>query len=601
MEANEILRFYKSLQVDIRFKQLSGEDGGTLEQLFTAEAIALLADAGETEDARVVYHESVQPRHRHKINAFSIHGNYETLDLFVTTFKSTEEISRIQKSEIMDAAKLAANFYYKATQAGFVGDLEESSEIFDFARTLECSADLKNNLVRINITILTDGTYTGEIPADTELNGIPIFYKVADITWLYNLSEKTHSPIEIDFIAAGYIIPCIEALPANGKYQSYLAIIPGRALAEIYERYGARLLEQNVRAFLQFTGKINKGIRETIKEAPEMFLAYNNGLAATAESVEVVQTQAGLHIGKVNDLQIVNGGQTTASIYHTWKKDRADISKIFVPVKLSLIKEKENFGVIVSRISEYANTQNKVSVSDLSSNKPFHIRLEKLSRDTWAPAKAGKPLQSRWFYERARGQYRNLRQKEGTTKHKVRLFDSQNPASQVFTKEDLAKYVNACAEVYDDGNLVIGPHIVVRGSQKNYAHFIKYNIREDPDVLYFEEVVSKAILFRSAERIYGIKPNAIGDMRYITVPYSIAWLCQQMGGGPDYGKIWKNQSIPGSLESLLYELMVNIENFIKRFAPGSLYGEWAKKVDCWLEVKNKTFDVDLSGVVDYAQ
>src|SRR5690606_27531164 len=203
-------------------------------------------------------------------------------------------------------------------------------------------------------------------------------------------------------------------------------IIPGRALAVIYERHGSRLLEQNVRAFLQFTGKINKGIRNTILNEPHMFLAFNNGLAATAEEVEVSSTKdgRGLLISKVKDFQIVNGGQTTASIYHTFNKDKKDISEIFVQLKLSVIKNRNNFSEIVSRISEYANTQNRVSVSDLSSNRPFHVELEKLSRSIFAPPVAGhSSQQTTWFYERARGQYKNARAKEGFTKARQRAFD----------------------------------------------------------------------------------------------------------------------------------------------------------------------------------
>jgi hypothetical protein len=60
-----------------------------------------------------------------------------------------------------------------------------------------------------------------------------------------------------------------------------------------------------------------------------MFLAFNNGLAATAEEIEIGMSENGGFVVKsVNDFQIVNGGQTTASIYHTLKKDKAEISGI---------------------------------------------------------------------------------------------------------------------------------------------------------------------------------------------------------------------------------------------------------------------------------
>jgi hypothetical protein len=329
-----------------------------------------------------------------------------------------------------------------------------------------------------------------------------------------------------------------------------------------------------------------------------MFLAYNNGIAATADEVKIIDLSDGRGkvLGTVSDLQIVNGGQTTASIYHTWKKDKADISNIYVQIKLSRVNDKSKFSEIVSRISEYANTQNKVSVSDLSSNKPFHIELEKLSRNIWATPTAGTSQQTTWFYERARGQYKNAALKYGFTKAKRNAFELRNPRGQVFTKEDLAKYINSYEEVFDRNKLVIGPFVVVRGNQKNYAQFINYYLDVKPDNVFFEDTIAKAILFRTAEKIYGIKPNAIGDMRYITVPYSIGWLGYHTNYKLDLYKIWKEQSLSEKLKTILYDLMVEIEKHIRENAPGALYGEWAKKEECWISVKENNFGVDLSGL-----
>lgn len=597
-ENSELNRFYQNLHQEIRSDQLSQEEGGTLEQIFTQFGLNLLAGSGETENARIAYHESNIPRNRHKINGYAISDNYETLDIFISIFKCSDDIERVQKSELEDAAKLISNFFGKAKYKEFAGELEESSEIFDLANTLSDSPDLKENLVRVNAIILTDGLYHSEIPVSKTIAGYPIFYKVVDLNYLYNISEKSHIPIEIDFKAEGFLIPCIASPSLNKDYESYLAIIPAHALVTIYERFGSRLLEQNVRSFLQFSGKINKGIRNTILKEPHMFLAFNNGIAATADSLVVENSVDGngLLISSVNDLQIVNGGQTTASIYHTWKKDKADISGIHVQVKLSVVKNKENFSEVVSRISEYANTQNKVSVSDLSSNRPYHIELEKLSRSIWAPPSPGQSLQTRWFYERARGQYKNARIKEGFTKAKQKAFDLKTPKSQMFTKEELAKYINSYTEITDGKKLIISPHFVVRGNQKNYIQFINFNLPKKTDNIYFEDVIAKAILFRSSERIYGVKPNSIGDMRYITVPYSIAYLNKRINSKLDLYKIWKHQSISSELKKVLYALMVQVENFIKSKAPGSLYGEWAKKEECWEEVRRQNFDLDLDSI-----
>ena len=598
MENNELKKFYVSLQQDIRSEQLSEEEGGALEQLFTQAAVNLLSDTGETENARVAYHESTITRNRHKINAYAISDNYETLDLFITIFKSDKEPSKISKKEIDDAAKLIVSFFRKAEYKDFAGELEESSEIFDLAHTLSDSELLKETLVRVNAFILTDGIFPGEIPGNTTISGYPVYFKIIDLNYLYNISEKSHMPIEINFKEDGFSVPCIQSASINDEYQSYLAIISGDALVNIYERYGARLLEQNVRSFLQFTGKVNSGIRNTIMEKPHMFLAFNNGIAATADAVEVEKATdgKGFVITKVNDFQIVNGGQTTASIYHTWKKDKKDVSVIHVQVKLSVVKNKEKFSDIVSQISQYANTQNKVSVSDLSSNRPYHIEMEKLSRTIWAPPIEGKANQTRWFYDRARGQYKNARNKEGFTKAKTNAFDLKNPKAQVFSKEDVAKYINSYEEIMDGKKLVIAPHFVVRGNQKNYVQFMNHNLVKKMDSIYFEDVIAKAILFRAAEKAYGVKPNSIGDMRYVTVPYSIAYLSFIIKGKLDLYKIWKAQSISSKLKNCLYNLMLQVESFIKKNAPGSLYGEWAKKEECWEQLKKQKIEIDVDSI-----
>lgn len=598
IENSEINKFYQSNLIDWKAEQLTLEDGGNLEQIFTQYAVDLLSDAGETENVRITYDEkALGTKNQHKINAYSISDNYETVDLFITIFKGLELPEKIGKEEVLTATKRIVNFFRKGVYKDYINEIEESSPIFDFAHTLYNSTDLKENLVRINAIILTDGLFSGSFPEKQSISGYPIYFRVIDVNYLYNITEKSHIPIEIDFKSDEIDVPCLASPIINDQYESYIAIITGNALVTIYERYGARLLEQNVRSFLQFSGKINKGIRNTILKEPHMFLAFNNGIAATADKIVLEKSKKGegFLISKVQDFQIVNGGQTTASIYHTWKKDKADISGIYVQLKINVVKNKVKFSEIVSRIAEYTNTQNKVSYSDLSSNHPFHIELEKLSRTIFSPHIAGHTNQSKWFYERARGQYKNSRLKDGFTKSKQKAFDLKNPKSQNFNKEELAKYINSYQEVLNDKDkLLIGPNTVVRGNQKNYEQFIKNNIVKKINNIYYEDCIAKAILFKAAEKIYGIKPNAIGDMRYITVPYSISILNLHINYKLDLYKIWKNQSISEELKILFYDLMVKVENFIKENAPGSLYGEWAKKEECWNRIKKFDIGIDFN-------
>lgn len=596
IENKELNKFYKEIQEEIKSSLISEEDGASPEQLFTEYALAILAENGETENYRVSYDEKISKRGtEHKVNGYALYENYETLDLFISIYNPSDDIQTIPKPDAHIALDRLTKFFRNTIYKDYVNEIEESSEIFDLAQTLTNVKEVNEYLTRVNIFLITNGEVKSEIPHSAKVAGYPVFYRIIDIHYLYNLSEKSGIPIEINFAENGVTIPCIEDFNDNEDYQSYLAIIPGHALADIYEQYGPRLLEQNIRSFLQFTGKINKGIRKTILEESHMFLAFNNGIAATAEEIRLTDMPdiKGKAIEYVKNFQIVNGGQTTASIYHTWKKNNADISKIFVQLKLTIIKDRENFGEIVGRIAEYANTQNKVSASDLSSNRENHVILEKLSRTIWAPPKAGEVHQTRWFFERSRGQYRNEKSRFGITPSRRKQFEKQNPRKQMFTKEQLAKYVNTYKEVYKGKKLVIGPHIVVRGSQKNYSQFLNYNFNDKPDNIFFEDAVALAIIFKTAEQIYGVKPNALGDMRYITVPYTIAWISYKLKYEIDLYKIWKKQQISDEISDILHEAMLKVEEFIKQNAPGSLYGEWAKKEDCWEKLKTTDLSINL--------
>lgn len=593
----KVEEFYKELFQEIKSTQASEEYGGIQEQIFTQLAIDLLADAGETENARICFDrkEDKLGRTMHKLNGYALSENYETLDLFVTVFKGVEEPFTLTKQEVESSMNQVERFFRNAVYKDYIKELEESSEVFDLAHTLAEVKEVREFLSRVNIFVLSNGVFKSDIKANKTISGYSIFTRIIDIGYLFNLSDQTHVPIEINFENYGGILPCLESPSENDDYESYLALIPGATLANIYEEYGSRLLEQNVRSFLQFTGKINKGIRKTIKEEPHMFLAFNNGIAATADELSLQDMPGG---GKAivwaKDFQIVNGGQTTASVYHTWKKDKAEIDKIFVQTKLTVVKKRDNFNEIVNRIAEYANTQNKVATSDLSSNKPFHVELEKISRSVWAQPVEGSNIQTRWFYERARGQYKNARLKEGFTSSRRKAFDLKNPRSQMITKELLAKYVNTYQEIWNGKRLAIGPHIVVRGSQKNYVQFLNYNMPDKPDNVFYEDVVAKAILFKNAEKLYGVSPNAIGDMRYITVPYSLSLLNLKTDYKIDLYKIWKNQGLSEKMKSVLYNLMESVETFIKKNAPGALYGEWAKKEECWNTIKEYDFGIDFN-------
>jgi hypothetical protein len=598
---NEIEKYYQSLMQDVVAMQTGNEDGDTQEQTFTRIAVDILADAGETENADVAYDEkALGTRNQHKINAYAVSENYETVDLFISIFDFSETVPTIAKAEIDRATTRITNFFKKATEKDYVNEVAESSPIFEFANTLANYQELKENLVRVNAIILTNGEYKGDFPPSDTISGYSIFYRIIDINYLYKISEQSRVPIELDFENfedEKFVIPCLSANTDNQDYKAYIAIIQGTCLAKLYERYGARLLEQNVRSFLQFTGKINKGIRDTIRNEPHMFLAFNNGIAATADHIELDEESR--YIKKISNLQIVNGGQTTASIYNTARKDRADISNIFVQVKFSIIDKPDQYSDIVSRISRYANTQNKVNDADFSANNPALIAFEKLSRYILSPVTAQNNMQTCWFFERARGQYKTLRSREGRTKSLQNAFDKKYPKSQMFSKVELAKYINAYQEIYDGKKLVIGPHIVVRGNEKNYAQFIANNLPDNVKKInnvYFEDTIAKCILFKNADKRYGKKPDSIGEMKQVVVPYTLSLINRITDNKLDLYKIWKNQQVSPQLSDFIYDLMKQVNQFILDTYAGQHYIEKAKREECWELVKNHSWSFNINEI-----
>lgn len=242
-----------------------------------------------------------------QLNAYSISEDYENVDIFVSIYNETDSIASVSRTDVDAAIKRAIQLYRKATN-DLYESFEKDSDTYEFAISLHNHRD---EIKKVRIVALTNGTVKAIAFKNLDLNGVEISFSIWDMDRLYRCttSGKMRETIEIDF-AADYrtTIPCIENRTSE-KYSVYLAIISGDLLARIYEEHGPRLLERNVRSFLQVKGSVNKGIRCTLHDEPDMFLAYNNGISVTAESVDVVRDQNGKpSIRKIRDMQIVNGG-----------------------------------------------------------------------------------------------------------------------------------------------------------------------------------------------------------------------------------------------------------------------------------------------------
>ena len=567
----------------------SDADGQFVEDVFFQQACEQLMEAGELDTAdRVPY--------RYPTKGIRVDGYggdpadaAGTLNLIILDFLPAPETGRLTGTEMDAAFRRLSNYLRQALDERWRDALEETSPAFGLADLI---AQRWRSITKIRLLLVSNRELSERVdsrPA-ADMEGKPVTYSVWDIRRLHAQATVGYGreDIEVDFVEDfGGALPILPAQQSEADHESYLAVVPAEVLAEIYDRWGARLLEQNVRVFLQARGKVNRGIRITLENEPSMFFAYNNGITATAEQVDIENNGGQILLRSLQNFQIVNGGQTTASI-HVAKLRKLDLSRTFVQMKLSVVTP-ERATELVPRISEYANSQNRVSAADFFANHPFHVRIEEFSRRIHAPSPDGTFRQSKWFYERARGQYADVR--ANLTQAQRRKLDLENPRSQLFTKTDLAKFLNVW-----EGR----PHEVSLGAQKNFAAVaqrIGQAWRKSPDDFneaWYRVAVAKAIVFKSTERIVSAQPWYQGGYRANIVAYTIAKIAHDVAKqdrAVDFETIWRRQSQGGALDEAVAIAAQQVHEVLIHPPTGiSNVTEWAKKQACWERVRNLEVD-----------
>jgi hypothetical protein len=524
-----------------------------------------------------------------EVSGYGYDEGREILFLTVSEFFDNDELQTLTKSLI--AAKFNRLKGFLALTLGEEYQNIVKNEVYDMANDIVnyINAEMVS---KIRLFIITNGRATKNLKhlSNELINGIEIEFRVIDVEYLYQsfLLENSGGDINIDTN-----IPCLKIESNNDEYASYLGVVAGDQLVEMYENHGQKLFEQNVRTFLQFRGNVNKGLKETIRNAPDRFFAYNNGITATATEVNIENG----FIKHLTGLQIVNGGQTTSSIYSCFKKDKLDVSNISVQLKLSVINDKGKHSNFVSKVSKYANTQNKITEADFFSNSPFHREFKDLSKRIMAPAVDGGQRKTRWYYERVRGEY--LNDQAYLTPAKKRQFQVDFPTSQKIEKTFISKSEISWLRM---------PSIVAAGPTKSFNKFSEVvtekiekdnlSITED----YFKHVVSRVIMFRSLEKLISKSDWFNGGLRAQTVTYSMAYLSEMVSCSNGYfyfDKIWELQKLPLPIESILNEISKQVYMSITKPPEGNANtAMWCRKLACWDKVKND-LDIDVTLINDY--
>jgi hypothetical protein len=594
-----IQEYYESLLGEARL--IAESDGSSVEVNFIRQMLDRLVDCGEI-NSYELNEDGDESSGLWKLDAYSVDNDSEastgSITLFISNVDQADTLSNLNKSELDSLLKKVKKFVDFSLEKNIYEFFEVGSNSFEAATEIKNNWDEKATNFRIYIISNKQLSSRVKDLTNIEIHDVKFDIFIWDLSRFFQLelSGREREPLEIDLSSSP--IKALVATIDETDISSFLAVIPATTLVDIYSKWGSRLLEQNVRSFLTAKVKVNKGIRETIKNSPSKFFAFNNGITATAESVTLEKTDDGEYITAIENFQIVNGGQTTASLYSAFKKDKYDISKIFVQMKLSIVSP-QKAAELVPYIARFANSQNKVTEADLFSNHPFHVRFEEYSRKIEAPQKQAAFSRTYWFYERARGQYTNAQGACKTALEKTKFLGS-NPRNQLINKTSLAKFLNSF-------NLV--PHVVSKGSEYNFAKYADQiaGIWENSDSLinenFYKTSIAKAIIFKSIERLVGEQKDSwYKGHRDKIIPYTISfveYVIQKHGKEFNFDEIWKKQDTSEKLNAFLLIVAEKISSVLHDDARtmGNV-GEYAKREACWSATKKSADEFDITNYLN---
>jgi len=566
------------------------------ESAFLNEATERLIEAEEVADLTPVNFSGTGVRGRRlAVSAYDEDESDNSIALAVVHFEAGANVETLAPA---DARRLfaAEKFFLEESLSGsFQEGREESSAEYALAENLRRRA---RSITRYRLYLLTNKALSArakDLPSEF-VNEIPIEYHIWDIERFRRVFESTLGREELTIDLTEWVpegVPALKASAAHGDTATYLCVLPARLIADLYGRYGGRLLQSNVRSYLSNIGKVNRGIRETILSKPELFLAYNNGITATATAVELKDSS----IIKMTDLQIVNGGQTTASLFYAGRERRnlAQFGDAHVQAKLVVVAP-ELAQQLVPNISRFANSQNRVSEADFFSNSAFHIRIEELSRRILTPPRPGSIFQNKWFYERTRGQY--VSEKSRLSKAAQDKFTATYPKSQVITKTDAGKYIMSWERV---------PNKVSAGAQKNFVAFANKVAKEwesSSDSFndsYFKDLVAQAILYNAIRS--AVARQSWYEQGYLAqiVTYSIAKISDIVlkahKGKFDFDTVWQRQGVSEATMRFAIEVAQHVLKVLTWAGRSKAnVTEWAKDEECWKQVQ----DIHVTMPEDFA-
>lgn len=590
----EVVEFNRALIADITDEAL--QTGLAPADIFFEKMAARLEAEGEIETTDSARYQGALSGKTLRVDGFGgdPRDSDGILSVIICDFSSDDQPRTINAQDAKKSFTHLINFVAAARRTEFRQSLSPEQPAAGLAATI---AEAWPSISKIKLILVTNALYSARTDAVRagKIDEIPVTYNIWDLGRFHRFEEagQIREKIVVNFRDDfGGSVPALAAYNEGADFDTYLMVIKGSQLAQIYDKWGARLLESNVRSFLQARGSVNQGIRDTIKDKPSMFFSYNNGLSATADTVETETGPDGLRLISARNLQIVNGGQTTASLHAALRLSPENLDRVHVQMKLTVVPA-DSPEEVVPNISKFANSQNKVSAADFFSNHAFHMRMEGFSRRVLAPADEGTNRETKWFYERARGQY--LVELAKRSQAEKRRFELEFPKSQYFTKTDLAK-----AEF----SFRMRPDVVSKGAQKNFAAFageIGDEWRRSDrkfDETWYRRLVGKLIVFRALEKAVPKQSWYPGGYRANIVTYAISKLVEDADKKErviDLDEVWKRQDVSTDLmDSLLRAAEAAAENLLAPESGIKNITEWAKKQGCWGRLRREEVEYDAA-------
>jgi hypothetical protein len=595
MSLEEFHRNFRSdLQATIAERIEAGEGPFPSEELVFAEKVMEhVAETGICEEPVVCHWNGKVGNAKLRITGYAVSADETALDLFVTHYFGTDNLQDLTDSDATATASEGVRFLFRAASGNLDARIDPTHSVRDLVATIRSRW---GDIDRLRVFVITDGKTKTKRFSNKEVHDKMVAVEAMDMERLFRHTDgKPRDELSLSLVQSiGRPLPCVHVPDPDADYEYALTAIPGQLIRDLYLRFGPRLLEANVRTFLGTKKAVNKGIVETLRKEPEHFLAFNNGLVLVCDEAAFERADDGnLGLSFLKGLQIVNGGQTTSSIYFASRDDKTiDLSHVMVPAKIIILKGSQDDARerLISNVSRYANSQNAVKLSDLSANRPFHVQLEKLANETWCPDGA-----TRWFYERAAGAYNVMLLRDGNTPARRKKLQETVSPKRKLTKNDIAKYHEAWR-----GN----PNQVALKGEKNFAAFMKA-LDEDPSIVpeplnvsWYRKMIAKAILYNSIQQMINAKAakstftQAWSDI----ATYVVAVVSDRLGDRLDLEQIWMRQGISSGLRELLWDWAIVVNAEFNRIAPGQQFSEVAKRADTWVKVKNADFRLDRSDI-----